>query len=329
MAHAPQPVVMKPLFKAKPWGGRRLQSLFGKRLPANTAIGESWELVQLPDNESQVRAGPLAGRALGELMEAWGADLLGSAAPVDGRFPLLIKFLDACENLSVQVHPKPAPDDPRGTRPGIKHEAWYILHTEPGARLFIGLKDGVTPRDVARVANTPAIVEILHVWDAAPGQCYYLPSGTLHALGAGLVVAEVQTPSDITYRAYDWGRVGLDGRPRELHINDSLANIRYDVTPVMIRQPRAAVTASTGPATRVVACDRFLMDLVERPAGAAEITSAGRLRVWMILDGTGVLQNGSTACPFAAGDVVLLPAAATCTAQTRTACRWLETTIPH
>lgn len=329
MSIPPIPLVFEPLFKPKPWGGRRLATLFDKPLPAGQPIGESWELVSLPGNESRVRDGPLAHAPLSELVQRWGSGLLGHAELVDGRFPLLIKFLDACEPLSVQVHPKPAPDDPTGWRPGIKHEAWYVIHAEPGAQLFIGLNPGVGPEDVARVANTPGMVKVLRAWDLEAGQCYYLPSGTLHALGAGVVVAEVQTPSDITYRAYDWNRVGLDGRPRELHIEQALRNIRYDVTDDMIRQPAQRINGALTTVTRTASCARFVMDMVRLKAGCSQTIPSGQMRVWMIFAGSGRLSRDAYRCRFRKGDVLLIPAdSSQINLELDSDCAWLEVTIP-
>lgn len=300
------PVVFEPIFKPKPWGGRRLATLLNKALPKGQFIGESWELVDLPGDESHVRRGPLAGRTLADLVKLWGRDLLGHAPLIDDRFPLLIKFLDACENLSVQVHPKPADDDPAGLRPGIKHEAWYVIHADPGAKLYIGLKPGVGPDEVARAANTPAIAQLLHTWNPQPGQCYYLPSGTPHALGAGVVVAEIQTPSDITYRLYDWDRPGLDGRPRELHIQQALANLRYDVTPDMILHaaaagaPPAEVADASGSHVRLCMCDRFTIRRVSSSAPARNLPCS-HMAIRIILSGH---PNGCDP-----GDVLLIPAA--------------------
>ncbi|MCK4342669.1 MAG: class I mannose-6-phosphate isomerase [Phycisphaerae bacterium] len=328
MSIPPLPVVFEPLYKPKPWGGRRLATLFDKSLPGEEPIGESWELVSLPENESHVRGGPLAGRTLAELVERWGPGLLGGVPLIDDRFPLLIKFLDACEHLSVQVHPKPA-GDTTAFQPGVKHEAWFVLHAEPGAQLFIGLQPGVGPEEVARVANTPRMVDVLRVWEGRPGQCYYLPSGTLHALGAGLVVAEVQTPSDITYRAYDWDRVGMDGQPRELHVEQALRNIRYDVTEEMILQPRARRAGALAPVTRVATCERFVMDLVRLDAGFSQVVPPGQMRVWMVLSGSGRLTGDHNECAFAKGDVVLIPADSRETqVELKTACEWIEVTIP-
>ena len=188
MSSKPIPVVFEPLFKPKPWGGRMLETLFGKPLPPGEPIGESWEIVSLPANESRVRGGPLAGRQISDLAGMWGSALYGAGGVGREGFPLLIKFLDARENLSVQVHPKPI--DLTRVEPGVKHEAWFVVHADPGAEMFIGLKPGVTPDDLAESANTPRTAELLRRWPVTAGQCYYLPSGVIHALGAGIVVAE-------------------------------------------------------------------------------------------------------------------------------------------
>ncbi len=368
MTLPPLPVVFEPIFKPKPWGGRRLATLLGKRLPGSEPIGESWELADLPGNESRVRGGPLAGKTLGQLVQTWGPRLLGDAVLVDGRFPLLVKFLDACENVSVQVHPKPpdppirAPSDSEGgeiiapsasegdsRRPGpscqspsaalpapirapsasegsdrmtadedyrlgVKHEAWYVVHANPGSKLYIGLKPGVGPDEVRRAANTPGLPELLQTWKVEPGECYYLPSGTPHALGAGVVVAEIQTSSDVTYRLYDWGRVGLDGRPRELHIEQALANIRHDVTAEMIRQTPSSAQAMAemgAAATRICTCDRFTIDRTDLSGDSPHEFRPGRMIIFVALVGTARLLCDNDEFRFGAGDVVLVPAGCT------------------
>ena len=308
MTTTPLPVVFEPIFKVKPWGGRTLATLFQKPLPPDEPIGESWELVSLPGNESCVKDGPLAGESVTRLLAAWGAALHGTAQLARGRFPLLIKFLDAREHLSVQVHPKPAADDPRGWQPGIKHEAWYVLHADPGAQLYIGLRPDVTLDDLARVANTPATADLLRAWPARTGDCFYLPSGVVHALGAGLVVAEVQTPSDVTYRLYDWDRVDAEGRPRDLHVEQALANVRLDITDEQIVQPRQPVADSFAGAVRATACGRFVIDHQRLAAGTECATPRDGMAMWIVLAGSGVLARGQRECPFRAGDVVLIPA---------------------
>lgn len=325
----PIPVVFEPIFKPKPWGGRTLARLFDKPLPPDQPIGESWEVVSLPGNESRVRGGPLAGRTVSELIDMWGRDLYGGAELVEGRFPLLIKFLDACEHLSVQVHPKPSAENQDDWQPGIKPEAWYVLHAESGAEMFVGFKPDVTPADAARAANTPEMAKLLRPWPVKPGQCYYLPSGTPHALGAGIVVAEVQTPSDITYRLYDWNRVGFDGKPRELHIEQGLANVRYDVRDEMILQPRSHVAGPFATVTRMAACERFLIDKVRLSEGVEQPVPHVEMVIWIVLAGQGVFVRERFECPYGPGDVVVIPADSTETRMvTRADCDLLEVKIP-
>ncbi len=325
--NAPLPVVFAPLLQPKPWGGTRLATLLGKTLPPEP-IGESWELVSLPHAESRVARGPLVGRTLAELVAHWQARLLGRAALADGRFPLLIKFLDAAENLSIQVHPRPAVGDPLGWQPGVKHEAWYVIHAEPDARVYIGLRSGVTPKEVAAAVGSRRLVELLRAWPARAGDCFYVPSGTLHALGAGLVVAEPQTPSDVTFRAYDWDRVDACGRGRALHVADALANVRYDVTPEMIVPARAAARGSTGPGEQVAACPRFRVVALHHAAGRATVDLGGEPAIWIVLSGAGRLRSAGGDCAFQRGDVVLLPAEGVTGAEFDAEARWLEVTIP-
>ena len=333
MTFPPLPIRFDPLFRRKPWGGRRLSTLLGKALPGTGPIVESWELVSLAGAESLVRDEPLAGSSLGELTRDWGTDLLGQARLVDGRFPLLIKYLDARENLSVQVHPKPAADDPGGARGGVKHECWYVVHAEPGAKLYVGLKAGVTAADVAGAMNTPALVGLLRDWEGRAGECYYLPSGTLHALGAGLVVAEVQTPSDITYRAYDWGRVDEAGKARELHVTESVANIRYDVGADEIRPAARPIVGGVGAGRRLMACERFAVDHYTAAGLQGYPLQPGTMRIWMVLRGAGCLTRTrdphTFRCPFQTGDTVLIPAECGDTRLDLAGpAEWLEASVP-
>lgn len=300
------PVVCDPIFRTKPWGGRELIDRFDKPFSTDEPVGESWELVSLPGADSVVRDGLLAGKKLSQLVQEFGPALVGNAPLADGGFPLLIKFLDAREHLSVQVHPKPKTN--AGWEVGIKHEAWYVLHADPGALVFIGFKEGVTPEDVQKACGTPAFKDLMASREARVGDCFYLPSGTVHALGGGLVVAEVQTPSDTTYRFYDWDRVGLDGKPRELHLADALANTRYDVAMSEVAQDRPQVRNELGDGKRVTACHAFTMDHYQAKPATYGPLSAGTMRIWIILDGFGMIGEGDSACRFGRGDTVLIPA---------------------
>jgi mannose-6-phosphate isomerase len=304
----PTPVVFDPIFKAKPWGGQELARLFDKRLPSGVPVGESWELADLPGNESRVARGLLAGSKLSELIDMWGRSLLGDAELVDGRFPLLIKFLDAQQALSIQVHPRPRAAVSELKQVGVKHEVWYVIDADPGAALYLGLRPGVRPEDVHAAGSTSALAELLQAHVGQPGQCYNLPSGLPHALGAGLVVAEVQTPADVTYRLYDWDRLGLDGQPRELHVEQALANIRYDVAEDEIIQSRQRPGAAGHPLERLVTCEKFLIDRVPFDAKAPPDLPRRELAVWIVLSGSGALVCAEDRCDFGPGDVVLVPA---------------------
>lgn len=329
MTDAPLPVVFEPIYKPKPWGGRTLARLFDKPLPSHDPIGESWELTDLPKNVSRVARGPLAGKPIGELIQMWGQALIGNAQLVDGRFPLLIKFLDAREPLSVQVHPSGQGRDATAQPRGAKYEAWYVVDAEPDAALFIGLRPGVGPDDVRRAARTRGLADLLRRRPAKPGQCYYLPSGIPHTLGAGLVVAEVQTPSDITYRLYDWDRPGLDGRPRELHVEQALANLRHDIPEHEIVQPRSHSADAFTTVTRLVACERFLIDKVRMSEGVVRDLPHAEMVVWIILRGSGGLVRERNRCDFKPGEVVVIPAeSAELRVETASDCEFLEVRIP-
>lgn len=234
------PLVFEPMLYEKVWGGRRLERL-GKRLPAGKLIGESWELADLGATSTSgagggaarsiIASGPLKGKALHEVMESAGDRVLSPVARTEeGNFPLLIKFLDAAQNLSVQVHPSPAY---AAANPGanLKTECWYILDAEPGSVIYKGIKPGVAREEFARLARSddPAIVDALIAVPARPGDCHNLPSGTVHALGAGVLVAEVQTPSDTTFRLYDWGCEG-----RELHVEQAIECADFGPAPETI-----------------------------------------------------------------------------------------------
>lgn len=220
------PLTFKPIFKERVWGGRNLQRLYGKELPAGAVIGESWEVSDRPDDVSVVSNGPLAGKNLHWLVESFHTNLLGEAKLEGGRFPLLIKLLDARDVLSLQVHP-PA-DKAAALHGDPKTEMWFIAESDPGAHLHVGLKRGVTRTEFERRIKDGSVAECFHQVPVKSGEAMFLPSGRVHAIGAGLVIFEIQQNSDTTYRVFDWNRVGLDGKPRELHIEQSLASIDFN-----------------------------------------------------------------------------------------------------
>lgn len=313
-----QPLLLAPTLIPKVWGGRRLASL-GKRLPGGAAIGESWELADLGQTSasgagggavrSRIEGGPLHGRPLGNAIAAWGRSLLGDVRPSPtGDFPLLVKYLDASANLSVQVHPSPAY---AAAHPGasLKTESWYVVEADPGAVLYIGLAPGVSAEEFARAARaaSPRLGEMLRRVPAVAGECHTLPSGTVHALGAGVTVAEVQTPSDTTFRLYDWGRDG-----RELHVEAALESMG-DPT---IGEAERRTLEEGELCGRVATTPHYTIDAA-RPADGDEITIGYACRhrsegpfVLLVLGGSGqlVAADGAFApMSVSTGQTVLVP----------------------
>lgn len=227
------PFKFNPIFKERVWGGRNLQSLYQKPLPGSAPIGESWEISDRPGDASVIINGPLAGKNLRWLMENHEHELLGDAKSQNGLFPLLIKILDAQDKLSLQVHPPASKAAELGGDP--KTEMWYIAQAAPGAELYVGLKHGVTREEFERRIQDGTVADSFHRVPVKAGDTMFLPSGRVHAIGAGLVIFEIQQNSDTTYRVFDWNRVGTDGKPRELHIPQSLASIDFqDFEPKLV-----------------------------------------------------------------------------------------------
>jgi mannose-6-phosphate isomerase len=224
-----QPLFFQPLFVERVWGGNRLGKLFGKALPPGKVIGESWELSDRPNEQTAVAGGPNDGWSLRKLMERAPEELLGEAlaARRPPFFPLLLKYIDAGQDLSVQVHPGDEDCRKLGLADRGKTECWVVLHAEPGSRINRGLKPGVTREGFEQALKAGRVAETLHYFPARPGDVIAIPPGMVHAIGAGVVLAEIQQNSDLTFRVHDYDRKGLDGKPRALHLPESLATIRF------------------------------------------------------------------------------------------------------
>ncbi len=226
------PLKLAPALQVKVWGGRRLESALGKRLPSAEPYGEAWE----SHDSALVLNGPLAGMSLGELTARYGESLIGAGnAPEDG-FPLLAKLIDAEDWLSVQVHPNDAQARALEGEPRGKTEAWVILHAEPGARLVIGLQPGTTRDHLRQAIRENRLEQLLAFREVRSGDALYIPANTAHALGPGLLLYEIQQSSDLTYRLYDWGRLGLDGLPRQLHIDRGAGVVNLGASPSVERR---------------------------------------------------------------------------------------------
>ena len=325
------PLIFEPILRPKIWGGRRLQGKLGKALPPGQAIGESWEIADLEDGQSLVSSGPATGRSIRELMTEWGENLTGRAPLFEGRFPLLIKFLDARDTLSVQVHPDQRMAERLGGSVRVKHEAWYIVDADDGGFIYRGLRPGVDRAAFEAALAGGRVEELLERIPVKKGRCYYLPSGTVHALGAGVLVAEVQTPSDVTYRVFDFNRIDeKTGQPRDLHIDEAMECIAFD--PRSYPEERLQHVASVWTAvTRLVRCPFFQIERVRMAEGVNQPIPHQEMVVWMVLEGTGLVHYKGADEPlaFRAGDTVLLPAALKeGRVETTSAGMWLEVTVP-
>jgi mannose-6-phosphate isomerase len=296
------PLVFHPRLKERVWGGRALETLYAKPLPPQVPIGESWEVADRPGDESVIANGSLAGRTLRWLMEQHADDLLGAAtAAVGNRFPLLCKILDARDTLSLQVHPR----TPERGEP--KTEMWYIAHAQPGAMLYVGLKRGVTRERFEQELLRGSVAECFHRIPVRAGETMFLPSGRVHAIGAGLVIFEIQQNSDTTFRVFDWNRLGLDGQPRELHVEESLASIDFDdVEPPLVRGD----TRSSGQfdIQRLVDDPLFTVDLVRARADDVMILRPSRLRVIAAVEGEDTVIGGGESVTMTPGRFCVVPA---------------------
>ena len=233
MTHGVEPITFKPLYMQRVWGGRELERVYGRELPdADHPYGESWEIVDRANEQSIVDEGPLAGISLHELWTTRREEIFGAGYDGHPRFPILIKILDAREDLSIQVHPPVDRAEELGGEP--KTEMWFIADCDPGAKLYVGLKHGVSRADFEKAIADGSVASCVHAIQPRPGDSIFIPSGRLHAIGAGFLIHEIQQNSDTTYRVFDWNRTGLDGKPRELHVPQSLASIDFnDFEPAM------------------------------------------------------------------------------------------------
>ena len=293
------PLKSMPVFKQRIWGGRKLAEAFGKALPPGEKIGESWELADLPEGESTIANGPLQGETLGDVVRRQPEPITGTRES-PGRFPLLIKLLDARDVLSVQVHPDRRTCRRMG-RGDPKTECWYIIEAEPGAVIYKGLKSGVTKKGFAQAIADGTTADLLAKVPVRPGQCHFLPAGAAHSIGAGLLIAEIQTPSDTTYRVFDWNRVDDSGQARPLHVDEALESIHFDLTPEKL--PVTTVG-------RLVNSEHFKVDKGHQVEGCELLLARGRMRTLLFLTGGGtILSAEAEPVAFRAGQTVLIPAA--------------------
>ncbi len=312
------PLTFEPVFRDYMWGGRRLEQLYGRQLPPGL-VAESWEISGHRTTPTRVANGPLAGLPLPELVSRFGEDLvgtLGREALARGRFPLLVKLLDANRDLSVQVHPDDAYALSHEGDLG-KTEMWYVLHADPGAEIIYGLRPGATRETLAADLAAGRAAGALQRIPVRPHDAICVPAGTVHALLSGLVVAEIQENSDTTYRLYDWDRPGPDGRPRALHIDRALEVIAFDRTPPGVCAPELLAEDARSRVERLVSCGQFAVErLTMREGGRYGGSCDGStFEIWGVVEGRATLETPADS-DCAAGDLnlaavswALLPAA--------------------
>ncbi len=296
------PLRFKPILRAALWGGRRLAEL-GKSLGSGEHYSESWEIVDHGDDQSVVVGGPLAGATLHDLVTDHGKSLLGRH---HGRrqFPLLLKFLDCQKPLSVQVHPNDAQAAHLTPPDSGKTEAWVILAAEPGSKIYAGLRPGVDRAALERAVAEGGCEKCLHSFEPKVGDCVFIEAGTVHALGAGFLIAEIQQASDTTFRLFDWNRVDRDGRPRALRVRQSLDTIDYRRGPVRPIVPRREDQPHI---ERLVTCDKFVLDRwqVETPQ---PLLTNDQFHIVTVVDGELDVLTAVEKTRLGRGDTVLIPA---------------------
>ncbi len=306
------PLKFKPIYKQRIWGGQKLREVFDKDLLPGEKIGESWELADLPDDKSVIANGELAGQTLCSAIKRYPKEIMGNEN-FSGPFPLLVKLLDAQDILSVQVHPDPETCRRMG-KGEPKTECWYIISAENDAVIYKGLKEGVTKEQFTEAIKKGNVADMLAKVLVEPGECHFLPAGTAHAIGPGLLIAEIQMPSDTTYRVFDWNRVDDTGKARELHIAEALESIHFDAS-----DDNLSVTTMG----RLVDCEYFRIDkgyqgkdceLLLSPGPPKADLNQSRALPWIktliIISGIGtILGAGAEPVEFKAGDTLLIPAA--------------------
>lgn len=307
-------LTFEAILKRIRWGGRQLGDLLNKNIGPESDYAESWELADHEQGQSVIDSGPQTGTTLRQLVEETGESLFGRDAGLK-QFPLLIKFLDATDWLSLQVHPNDEQAKQYDPIENGKTEAWIILAAQPDSRICAGLKAGVDRQQLAEHLQKGTIEECLNVFAVKPGDCVMVPAGTVHAIGPGIVLAEIQQQSNVTFRLHDWGRVGTDGKPRKIHVEESLACTDFERGPVMPIVPQILLDGKH--LHEELVRDQYFVIQRHRASQPFEIAADDQFHILIVLDGTvdvtskeeaRTLSHGSTMLiPAVTGDVTVIP----------------------
>ena len=299
------PLVFEPILKRIRWGGRRLGSHLHKPIGDGNDYAESWELADHGNDQSRVTGGPLAGTTLRQLMQSHPHELLGKQSGLT-QFPLLIKFLDANDWLSLQVHPDDELARQFDPNENGKTEAWVILDAKPESRICAGLKPGVDASGLRDGLQSGQIEELLHLIPVKPGDCVFVPAGTVHALGPGILLAEIQQQSNLTFRLHDWGRVDSKGQPREIHVEQSIECTDFSRGPVFPVTP-VSLCDQTHVFEELIRCQYFVVRR-HRAIEPFEIVMCDQFRILMFLEGRAEVRTSGGSVSAGVGTTLLIPA---------------------
>ena len=297
------PLLFDPIFKDRIWGGTRLKSVLNKNIP-NTTTGESWELSTVPGDVSVVANGALRGRSLEVLIDKFPSEILGTKVyeQFGKQFPLLFKYLDAREDLSIQLHPNDELAQKRHNSFG-KTEMWYVLQADPGSRIIVGFKNPSSPEEYLQHLEAKTLVSILNEVPVQKGDVFFLETGTIHAIGAGIVIAEIQQTSDVTYRIYDFDRKDVNGQTRELHVDLALEAINYNTV-----EAKKEYSQRLNESNSVVSCPYFNTNVLPLEGVVYKHKTTESFVVYMCTEGNVDIRVNNKEYSFKKGDTVLLPA---------------------
>lgn len=300
------PLKFTPLYKERIWGGHKMEDKFGKKLPAGVPIGESWELSGVDGDVSVVSNGKLKGNSLAELIEVYMGDLVGEKVfeRYGEEFPILIKLIDAADVLSIQVHPDDELSKKRHSAYG-KTEMWYIIDNEPGASLYLGFNKKTTKEEYLEALEAGELQKLLGEFKVKPGDAYFIPAGAIHAIGKGILIAEIQQTSDVTYRVFDWNRTDASGKGRELHTELAIDAINFDSK----QDYNITVTPTANKAVKMQECPYFASNVIEIDGTLErDYTKIDSFNIYMCLEGEINIVTNAGNETMKKGETVLLPA---------------------